>query len=147
MTDPGAVFLDTNILVYAFDRHPSPKKEAARALVDQLAETGALRTSTQVLQEFYNVVTRKVQVPISSRKALALIDALAAWPVFLVDVPAIRQAASLAEKASLSFWDALIVVAASRSGASVLYTEDMNDGERILGVEIANPFKATRRGA
>jgi len=53
---------------------------------------------------------------------------------------AIRSAVRLADQAELSFWDALVVVAAARSGAAVLYTEDLNDGQEILGVRISNPF-------
>jgi predicted nucleic acid-binding protein len=57
-----------------------------------------------------------------------------------VDYAAIRAAGGLAHQAKLSFWDALVVVAAARTGAAVLYTEDLNDGQEILGVRISNPF-------
>jgi len=56
--------------------------------------------------------------------------------------PAVRAAAGLISEASLSSWDALVVVAAARTGAAMLYTEDLNDGEEILGVRIRNPFAA-----
>jgi predicted nucleic acid-binding protein len=58
----------------------------------------------------------------------------------VVDYAAIRAAVELSDQAQLSFWDALVVVAAARTGAAVLYTEDLNDGQEILGVRISNPF-------
>jgi predicted nucleic acid-binding protein len=60
----------------------------------------------------------------------------------VIDYAAIRAAVALADQAKLSFWDALVVVAASRTGAEALYTEDLNDGQQILGVRIINPFAA-----
>ena len=67
---------------------------------------------------------------------------LTAWPLMVVGYSAIREAVELADRARLSFWDALGVVAAARAGAAVLYTEDLNDGQEILGVRISNPFAA-----
>ena len=99
-----------------------------------------LRTSTQVLQELYVTLTRKVRQPCSSQAALTVLEDVASWPVAVVDYPAIRAAGRLSDEARLSFWDALVVVAAARAGATTLYTEDLNDGQEILGVRIRNPF-------
>ena len=137
--DPPA-FLDTNVLVYAFDRADDRKRHRAAALLDDLARAERLRISTQVLQEFFVTVTRKVAEPMSTREALEIMADLECWPVTLVDPAAIQRAGTLTEEASLSFWDALIVVAAQRSGASTLYTEDLNHGQEILGVVVVNPF-------
>jgi predicted nucleic acid-binding protein len=71
---------------------------------------------------------------------LAVLEDLAAWPLVTVDYAAIRAAAGLAGQAQLSFWDALVLVAAARSGAAVLYTEDLNHGQEILGIRVENPF-------
>ena len=76
----------------------------------------------------------------SSEEALTVLEDLTAWPLMVIDYAAIRAAAALADQAKLPFWDALVVVAAARSGAAVLYTEDLNDGQEILGVRISNPF-------
>ena len=84
--------------------------------------------------------TPTVSQPCSSEEALAVLEDLAAWPLMAVDYAAIRAAVGLAGQAKLSFWDALVVVAAARTGAAVLYTEDLNDGQEILGVRISNPF-------
>jgi predicted nucleic acid-binding protein len=60
----------------------------------------------------------------------------------MIDYPSIRAAVGLAAQARISFWDALVVVAAARAGAAILYTEDLNHGQEILGVRIVNPFLA-----
>jgi predicted nucleic acid-binding protein len=133
-------FVDTNVLVYAFDKSRSPKKRVAQRLISELMEEDRLRVSTQVLQELFVTLTRKVSQPCSSAEALAVLEDLTAWPLMAVDYAAIRAAVGLAGQAKLSFRDALVVVAAARTGAAVLYTEDMNDGQELLGVRISNPF-------
>ncbi len=140
--EQAPAFVDTNVLVYALDKSGSAKQRLAKRLLNELIENDRLRVSTQVLQELYVTLTRKVARRCSSEEALAVVEDLAAWPLMLVDYAAIRAAVRLADQATLSFWDALVVVAAARSGATVLYTEDMNDGQDILGVRITNPFAA-----
>lgn len=135
-------FIDTNVLVYAFERSNSARKRVAQRLMSELMAEDRLRVSTQVLQELFVTLTRKVMQRCSPEEALAVLEDLTAWPLMVVDYAAIRAAVELTGQAGLSFWDALIVVAAARSGASVLYTEDMNDGQEILGVRITNPFAA-----
>ncbi len=137
---PG--FVDTNVLVYSFEKNNSPKKAVAQRLLNDLMEDDRLRLSTQVLQELFVTLTRKVSHRCSSVEALALLEDLTAWPVITIDYKTIHAAVGLAEQVKLSFWDALVVVAASRSGAAVLYTEDLNDGQEIMGVRIRNPFSA-----
>ena len=139
--DQSPAFVDTNVLVYAFDRIVSPKKAAAGHLLDELMAAGRLRVSTQVLQELFVTLTRKVNRTCLSEQALAVLDDLAAWPLAVVDYAAIRSAIHLTAQAQLFFWDALIVVSAARAGASLLYTEVLNDRQEILGVRILNPFK------
>lgn len=130
------------MLVYAFDRSGSPKAQTARRLLTELMDTDRLRLSTQVLQELYVTLTRKAASRCTVPEALAILEDLAAWPLTVVDYPAIRAAASLSGRSRISFWDALVVVAAASSGASVLYTEGLNDGQEILGVRVRNPFTA-----
>jgi len=139
-TSPG--FVDTNVLVYALEKNDSPKKRAAQQLLNELMAEDRLRVSTQVLQELFVTLTRKVRRPCSSTEALGVLEDLAAWPVTVVDYLAIRSAVGLADHAKLSFWDALILVAAAQSGAKALYSEDLNHGQEVLGVRIVNPFVA-----
>jgi predicted nucleic acid-binding protein len=133
-------FIDTNVLVYAFERSDSEKKRVAQRLLSELMDADRLRVSTQVLQELFVTLTRKVLRPCSSEEALELLEHLTAWPLMVVDYAAIRAAVELTGQARLSFWDSLIVVAAAHSGASILYSEDLNDGQEILGVRVTNPF-------
>lgn len=143
MTGESALsFVDTNVLVYAFDKSNSPKKRVAQQLMNELMQGDRLRLSTQVLQELFVTLTRKVSRRCSTEEAQAVLEDLTAWPLMVVDYAAIRAAIGLADQAKLSFWDALVVIAAVRTGAAVLYTEDLNDGQEILGVRITNPFAA-----
>lgn len=135
-------FVDTNVLVYAHDTSQAARQPIAAQLLDDLWRTRDGLLSTQVLTEFYAVVTRKFDPPMPRREARALIDAYAAWPLVQVDAPLIVAASALEEQHSFSFWDALIVEAARRGGATRLVSEDLQHGRRIAGLVIANPFVA-----
>ncbi|HEX9942185.1 MAG TPA: hypothetical protein VGG03_09225 [Thermoanaerobaculia bacterium] len=91
-------------------------------------------------------MTRKVRPRWSPDRALAKLDDFAAWPVIAADLSLIREAVLLSRDAVLSFWDALIVVTAVRSGAGILYTEDLNDGQVLRGVRVVNPFSTGASG-
>ena len=133
-------FVDTNVLVYAHDSSDPRRHQIAAALVDDLWQSRDGVLSTQVLTEFYAVVTRKFDPPMPRREARGLVDIYAAWPVVQVDPPLIVAASALEEKHSLSFWDALIIEAAQRAGADRLVSEDLQTGRRIAGLVIDNPF-------
>jgi predicted nucleic acid-binding protein len=138
-------FLDTNVLVYAHDTDASDKRAVALELTRSLwdAREGAL--STQVLQEFYVNMTAKIPARVSTRAARDLVRAYSAWHVVGVDATDILEASELQERSRLSFWDALIVTAALKANADVLFTEDLHPKTRIRGLEVRNPF-ATPRG-
>jgi predicted nucleic acid-binding protein len=140
MATARLTFVDTNVLVYAHDRSEKVKQPIARALLEELWATGTGALSTQVLQEFYAVATRKFDPSMSARVARQIVAVYASWPVIQVDVPLILDASELAERNTVSFWDALIVVGARRAGAVVLATEDLQDGRRFGDVRISNPF-------
>jgi predicted nucleic acid-binding protein len=133
-------FVDTNVLVYALAADDTKRSPVAQTLVRELMAAKAFQTSTQVLQELYVTLTRKIRTPITPEQALRYLDQIAVWPVAVLDYAAMRDAVELSTTAVLSFWDALILVAAARSGAKRLYTEDLQDGQIILGIEIVNPF-------
>ncbi len=140
MATTGLTFVDTNILVYAHDRSEEVKQPLARALLEELWATRAGVLSTQVLQEFYAVATRKFDPPMRAGAARQMVAVYASWPVVQVDVPLILAGSELAERHRISFWDALIVEAARRAGASILATEDLPAGGRVGDVHILNPF-------
>lgn len=139
--EESLAFVDTNVLVYAYEKVQSARSRVAQELVLRLGAARRLSLSMQVLQEFFVTITRKVRVACTPGEALAHLDDLSVWPLVVLDYSGLREAAQLSRDASLSFWDALIVVAAARSGAAVLYTEDLNDGQEILGVKVINPFR------
>jgi predicted nucleic acid-binding protein len=136
----GLTFVDTNVLAYALDRSEVHRQPIAEALLDELwgDRTGVI--STQVLQEFHVVATRRFDPPLSSRAARSVISAYGAWPVVAIDLPMILQASALEERHSFSFWDALIVEAARRAGASRIVSADLQTGRRIAGLVVENPF-------
>ncbi len=140
MADDQTSFIDTNVLVYAHDRSETRKQPLAQALLDDLwrQRTGTL--STQVLQEFYVVATRKFDPPLRRAAAREIVALYSQWPTVQVDVALILAASKLEERHTLSFWDALIVEAARRAGATRLLTEDLQAGRRIGDVKINNPF-------
>jgi len=140
MAVDGKTFLDTTLLAYAHDRSEPPKQLVAQELLDALwrSRTGAL--STQVLQEFYVVATRRFDPPMSRATAREVVALYGEWPTVQVDLALVLAASKLEERHTLSFWDALIVEAAVRSGAGRLATEDLQTGRRIGGVRIENPF-------
>jgi predicted nucleic acid-binding protein len=143
MSDSGLepAFVDTNILVYAATSDDA-RSAVALTLVRELMLREALRTSTQVLQEFFAVVTRKMEARFTNEQAIAFLDMWAAFPVVLLDYPAIREAAQLSAAHAFSFWDSLILAAARRSGAARIYTEDLQHGQIILGMQVIDPFRS-----
>jgi predicted nucleic acid-binding protein len=133
-------FVDTNVLAYAHDASENVRQPVAASLLQGLWQSRSGMLSTQVLSEFYVVATRKFTPPMTRREARSIIDAYAAWPVVLVDPTLIVAASALEERHRLSFWDALIIEAARRGGATRLASEDLQAGRRIAGLVIENPF-------
>jgi predicted nucleic acid-binding protein len=140
VTSDDLTFIDTNILAYAHDRSETAKQPAAAAILDSLwmSRTGAL--STQVLQEFYAVATRKFKPPMTKKKARTIVAQYSEWVVAQIDAPMILASSRLEERHKMSFWDALVVEAAKRVGAHRLLSEDLQSGRRLDGVAIENPF-------
>ena len=140
MAERQVTFVDTNVLTYAYDRSETGKQPVAKAYLRALWRTRTGTLSTQVLQEFYVVATRKLRAPMRRTTARRIVSLYAEWPVVQVDPPLILAASELEERHTLSFWDALVVEAAHRAGATRLVTEDLQAGQRIGGVTIENPF-------
>src|SRR5580704_8384646 len=110
-------FVDTNVLVYALAAEDVRRSPLAQKLLRELMTAQIFQTSTQVLQELFVTPTRKVRTPMTAEQALRYLDQIAAWPVAALDYSAVRHAVELSAGAKLSFWDALVIVAAARSGA------------------------------
>lgn len=133
-------FFDTNVLVYLFDADAPDKQARAREILKQETAEGRALVSTQVLQEFYVTVTRKLAVPLEPDIASRAVRDLAALPLVQVDSLLILSAIRRSQRDQLSFWDALIVEAALSGGAVQLYTEDLQHHRIIEGMRIENPF-------
>jgi predicted nucleic acid-binding protein len=135
-------FFDTNILVYLFDADAEEKKEQASVLFEKEASAGRALLSTQVLQEFYVVVTRKLLVPLEPEIAEGVVRKLSLLPVIGIDSEKVLSAIGRSQRLQLSFWDALIIETALAGGAIRLFTEDLQHGQIIDGLQIENPFIA-----
>ena len=136
----GDVFVDTNVLVYARDAGEGAKQARAAEWLDALWNSGRGRTSVQVLQEYYAVVTRKLKPGLPAADARADVRALAAWNPVPNDLALIERAFELEDVGGLSFWDAMIVAAAQRAHCTLLLTEDLQAGREFGGLRVASPF-------
>ena len=134
------VFIDTNVAVYLFDEDEPRKRRRAREVFESEGAGGRIVLSTQVLQEFYVTVTRKLGRPLSEEEAEAATRKLALLDVVEIDSSMVLQAISLARAHTLSLWDALIVETAQARGCATLLTEDMQHGRQFGGLVIENPF-------
>ena len=144
MTSPpaGRTFIDTNVLVYAHGvGADDPRAGRAREVLARLWQADAGVVSTQVLQEFYAVATRKLRPPLPRSQARAIVAAYAHWCRVPTDPDLIISASVLEEKHTLAFWDALIVAAAVLTGAGTLLSEDLQHGRMFGELRVDNPFR------
>jgi predicted nucleic acid-binding protein len=140
-----AAFVDTNILIYAFADSSSSsahKVPIARALLSDLSDQGNLILSAQVLSEFVENAMRKSRPPLPLARVAERVAELSTEVVVDIDASLVQLALLRVEESRISYWDALIVEAAIRSGATILYTEDMHHGTRYGTLELRNPFLA-----
>lgn len=135
-------FVDTNILVYAFDRSAGRKHLRAKQLVRELWETQAGVISTQVLQELAFCLRRKVANPLSADATRRVLQRYLGWTVWINTPQSTLEALEIEERYRISFWDALIVHAAHASGSEIIYTEDLSNNQNYGSVRVVSPFPA-----
>lgn len=135
------VFLDTNIIIYAYDSSAGKKHEVAREILTGLWDSGLGVISTQVLQEFFINVTKKIPKPIDIDLAKGIIGDFLKWDVVVNDGESLLDAIDILVEYNYSFWDSMIIQAAVKGGAELLLTEDLEDGKVVKGVKIRNPYK------
>ena len=135
-------FVDTNVLMYAHDSAAGEKYQRAKALVEKLWETRAGVVSTQVLQELAVNLRRNAKKSLDAKATRDVISDYLTWQIVVNGGDSILEALDLEAKYQISFWDALIVQAAHVSGAAVLYSEDLSDGQAYGAVRVINPFRA-----
>lgn len=136
-------FVDTNVWVYAVDA-ADPAKRARALEVIAPAPGRHLVVSTQVLTEFYAVVTRKLTVPVPFEDAETMVRQLAVLPVVPVDGSLVVSAITGSRDWRISIWDALILRAAEIGGCRRVLSEDLADGATYGSVVVENPFSRMR---
>jgi predicted nucleic acid-binding protein len=135
------VFVDTNVIVYAYDLDAGRKHQIAIDIMKDLWRSGLGLLSTQTLQEFFVTVTKKISAPVDAPFARETIKRLSKWDTVIINVDTIIEATELHERYKYSFWDSLVVAAALAGGAKTIFSEDLSDKQTIKGVAIRNPFK------
>src|SRR5690349_248617 len=134
-------FFDTNVLVYIFDSSAPDKRTRALQVLERAIDAGLAVLSTQVLQEFFVTVTRKLPAPLTNEQAKRAVQDFARLPVVRVDPDIILNAIDTMQRYRLSFWDSLIIQAALRGDAAVIYSEDLQPGQTIETIRVENPFQ------
>ena len=133
------VFLDTNVLAYACDADQPVKRDKARDLLKKVSHDMPPCVSTQVMQEFFVTVTRKMGVePLQAKR---IIHSFRHMETVLIDLDDINRAIDGSVVWQVSFWDALILTSARKAHCTVLYSEDLSDGQTYDTIRVVNPFR------
>ncbi len=135
-------FLDTNVLVYA--AYPAVDEAWKQDIALKILSDNQFATSTQVMLEFYQSTTRKRKPGLPFADARFWLNELTHSTVIALDADMILEAVDMAERYKIVFWDGAILVAAARSGARILYSEDLNNGQFYGPVQVINPFKTAQ---
>ena len=138
--DPPLVFVDTNLLVYAYDRSAGQKRERARSLLDRLWSDSCGCLSVQVLQEFYVAITQKVQKPLTHQAGADIVRDLTYWRLHAPVGEDILGAIDLQRRHKVSFWDAMILWSAKQLDCTIVWSEDFSPERTYDGVLVQNPF-------
>jgi predicted nucleic acid-binding protein len=137
---PAPDFLDTNVLVYAYDPGDPHKQRIAQGLVRK-ALAGEFLASTQVLAEFAATLLHKTVPPARPEDVTAVLDALGPIRVVVCDRDVVRRAVEVRAEYGLHFYDGMIVAAAERGGCARIWSEDLNAGQKYFGIPVENPFR------
>lgn len=134
-------FVDTNILVYTVDLSAGVKCSRAQTLARELWETRKGVISTQVLQELYIALRRKLKAPMSPSEAEEILFSYFAWEVVINNRASIIRAIEFEQRYRISFWDGLMLQAAEKAGAHTVYSEHLTNGGKYEGLVVVNPFQ------
>ena len=132
-------FVDANVLVYAHDSGAGLKHEKSVALLTRLFEDGTGTLSVQVLAEFYAAATRKLGM--KSEEAEEVIADLGAWIIHRPGHDGLLRACRLQRRHKIAWWDALVINSAIEMESRILWSEELNDGQRYGSVTVRNPFR------
>lgn len=139
----GKYLVDTNILVYAYDRSEPEKQAKAAEVLDTLARDGSGMLSPQILSEFFSVVTKKIPAPLSIEQGYASLgNYIQFWEVVDLTGPVVLEGARGVKEHQLSFWDSLIWATARMNQIPAVLSEDFSHNLVIEGVRFINPFQS-----
>jgi predicted nucleic acid-binding protein len=133
----GGDFLDTNVLVYAYQFDHPDKQRVAQDLVRRAVE-GKFVLSAQVLAEFSATLLHKMSA--SPDAVTAILEKISAIKLVVSDAELVRRAVEARSSYGLHFYDGMIVAAAERAGCAQILSEDFNAGQKYFGVSVVNPF-------
>jgi predicted nucleic acid-binding protein len=134
-------FLDTNIFVYSFDSNDAKKSTIARDLIQNALKEQVGCVSSQVIQEFLNVSTKKFSPPLEAKDSLKYLNTvLAPLCEIFTSLDLYRKTIETAERWKYSFYDSMIITAAIQLNCSILYSEDLQHSQKIQSITIINPF-------
>jgi predicted nucleic acid-binding protein len=136
----GADFLDTNILVYAYQVVNREKQRTAQELLER-AIAGKFVISVQVLSEFAATLIHKASPSATPDAVIAILDKLSSIKLVVSDNELVRRAVEARSSYGIHFYDGMIVAAAERAGCARIWSEDFNEGQKYFGVTVVNPFK------
>ena len=137
MTADG--FLDTNIVLYAYDENEPRKQSIAQGLLRKAVRTECV-ISVQVLSEICNTILRKLAIDHSIDLVREILDHLQPVPTVSPDERTVRRAVDCCERYGLHFYDGMIIAAAERAGCKKIWSEDLNAGQEYFGMKVENPF-------
>jgi len=138
-TNGTKAFFDTNVLLYLYSQDHRTKQARAKELFDRYTLYSRALVSSQVIQEFYVVGSQKLHMP--HHEMRIAVEDLLGLPLVFIGPTEILSAIHIEERYRISFWDALILAAAASGGAEVVFTEDLNDGQKYGSVTVRNPFR------
>jgi predicted nucleic acid-binding protein len=134
-------FCDTNVILYAYDTTAGPKRERARTLLHRLWDSGEGAVSIQVLQELFVNLTKKVTPALAIAEARTIVADMATWQVVAPTAADVISAIDGCARWQISFWDAMVLTSAHSAGATLVWSEDLNDGQEFDGLVVRNPFR------
>ena len=130
------VFVDTNVIAYAFDQESPVKRRVAQELIGQ----ADFVISAQVLSELFVTLTHKLKQKVPAEVARQAINELQVLRVIDTTPALVLRAIDTSVRYQLSYWDALIIEAALAAGCATLVTEDLTEGALYKGLRVVNPF-------
>jgi len=136
----NAEFIDANVLIYAHDESAGRKRDQARELLRRLVLNRQAASSVQVAGEFFVIATRKLKSPLSTKQAAEILEDLSGWMIHSPSLGDAQAAVEIASRFQIHYWDALVIRSAQAVGASILWSEDLQDGGRFGAVSVKNPF-------